>query len=190
MVRAMKAAWSVPMFPITVEVDMTAALARRQAGATVTDILLLHCAATLAKHPGLNAHWQDEGVVEYDDVNLGLAVADRGAFAQASTRLQRSLAVFADLGAVRELSSALGAQIAKLTAMETVGGAVLDPAQALQTYVTIFRNVGVGALALFGAELLSEMAGPERAREKVVHTISFTTGQASLLPAPGSTGPA
>lgn len=79
MVRAMKAAWSVPMFPITVEVDMTAALARRQAGATVTDILLLHCAATLAKHPGLNAHWQDEGVVEYDDVNLGLAVAsDRG----------------------------------------------------------------------------------------------------------------
>ena len=45
------------------------------------------------------------------DVNLGLADYDRGAFAQASTRLQRSLAVFADLGAVRELSSALGAQM-------------------------------------------------------------------------------
>jgi DNA-binding winged helix-turn-helix (wHTH) protein/tetratricopeptide (TPR) repeat protein len=45
------------------------------------------------------------------DVNLGLADYERGAFAQASTRLQRSLAVFADLGAVRELSSALGAQM-------------------------------------------------------------------------------
>ena len=52
-------------------------------------------------------------------------------------------------------SSALGAQIAKLTAMETVGGAVLDPAQALQTYVTIFRNVGLGALALGAVLALS-----------------------------------
>jgi DNA-binding winged helix-turn-helix (wHTH) protein/tetratricopeptide (TPR) repeat protein len=45
------------------------------------------------------------------DLNLGLADYERGSFAQASARFERSLAVFADLGAVRELSSALGAQM-------------------------------------------------------------------------------
>ena len=75
MVRAMNAAWSAPMFPVTVEVDMTNASARRSAGVTLTDVILADCAATLAGHPGLNAHWQDDGVVEYDAVNLGLAVA-------------------------------------------------------------------------------------------------------------------
>jgi pyruvate dehydrogenase E2 component (dihydrolipoamide acetyltransferase) len=79
MVRAMNAAWSAPMFPVTVEVDMTNASARKQPGVTLTDIILADCAATLAVHPALNAHWQEEGVVEYDTVNLGLAVAsDKG----------------------------------------------------------------------------------------------------------------
>lgn len=79
MVRAMNAAWSAPMFPVTVEVDMTNASARKQPGVTLTDIILADCAATLATHPALNAHWQEEGVVEYDAVNLGLAVAsERG----------------------------------------------------------------------------------------------------------------
>lgn len=45
------------------------------------------------------------------DLNLGLADYERGAFAEASARFERSLALFADLGAVRELSSALGAQM-------------------------------------------------------------------------------
>jgi pyruvate dehydrogenase E2 component (dihydrolipoamide acetyltransferase) len=79
MVRAMNAAWSAPMFPVTVEVDMTNATARRSPGVTLTDVILADCAATLAAHPALNAHWSDEGVIEYDAVNLGLAVAsDRG----------------------------------------------------------------------------------------------------------------
>lgn len=75
MVRAMNAAWSAPMFPVTVEVDMTNASARRTEGVTLTDVILSECAATLAGHPGINAHWQEDGVVEYDTVNLGLAVA-------------------------------------------------------------------------------------------------------------------
>ena len=79
MVRAMNAAWSAPMFPLTVEVDMTGAAARKSPGVTLTDVILADCAATLAAHPALNAHWSDEGVIEYDAVNLGLAVAsDRG----------------------------------------------------------------------------------------------------------------
>ncbi|MBS0122814.1 2-oxo acid dehydrogenase subunit E2 [Thetidibacter halocola] len=79
MVRAMNAAWTAPMFPVTVEIDMTEATARRAPGVTLTDVILADVAATLTRHPALNAHWQDECVVEYDAVNLGLAVAsDRG----------------------------------------------------------------------------------------------------------------
>lgn len=45
-------------------------------------------------------------------------------------------------------AQALGAQIAKLTAAETVGGQVLDPAAALATYVQVFQMLGVGAILL------------------------------------------
>jgi POT family proton-dependent oligopeptide transporter len=45
-------------------------------------------------------------------------------------------------------AQALGAQIAKLTAAETVGGQVLDPAAALATYVEVFQILGWGAVGL------------------------------------------
>jgi POT family proton-dependent oligopeptide transporter len=45
-------------------------------------------------------------------------------------------------------AQALGAQIAKLTAAETVGGQVLDPAAALRTYVEVFQMLGIGAISL------------------------------------------
>ncbi len=45
-------------------------------------------------------------------------------------------------------AQALGAQIAKFTAAETVGGQVLDPAAALATYVAVFQQLGWGAVGL------------------------------------------
>jgi POT family proton-dependent oligopeptide transporter len=45
-------------------------------------------------------------------------------------------------------AQALGAQIAKLTAAETVGGQVLDPGKALATYVEVFQQIGWGGVAL------------------------------------------
>ena len=75
--RRMVAAWEAPVFHLTVEVDMTRALAvkERQPGATVTDDLLRACAAALAAHPAINAHYAEEAVTTFDQVNLGLAVA-------------------------------------------------------------------------------------------------------------------
>lgn len=79
MVRHMNTAWAAPMFAVTVEVDMTSAMARRSDGVTLTDVMLADCAAVLARHPRINAHWRDDCVVEYDSVNIGLAVAsERG----------------------------------------------------------------------------------------------------------------
>ncbi len=77
--RRMVTAWEAPVFHLSVEVDMTAALQVKSQvpGATVTDVLLSSCAATLAAHPGVNAHYADEAVTSFDDVNLGIAVASQ-----------------------------------------------------------------------------------------------------------------
>lgn len=75
MARHMATAWSAPMFGVTVEVDMGPAMNRRAEGVTLTDILLADCAATLAEQPGINAHFRDNAIVEYEAVNIGLAVA-------------------------------------------------------------------------------------------------------------------
>lgn len=75
--RRMVTAWAAPVFHLSVDVDMTAALevGRRRAGATVTDALLLATARALTAHPGLNAYYAEEVVSLHSAVNLGLAVA-------------------------------------------------------------------------------------------------------------------
>jgi pyruvate dehydrogenase E2 component (dihydrolipoamide acetyltransferase) len=75
--RRMIAAWEAPVFHVSIEVDMSAALARKSAtpGATVTDVLLAACARALTEHPALNAHYGDESITVFDRVNLGIAVA-------------------------------------------------------------------------------------------------------------------
>ena len=79
MVRAMTTAWAAPMFAIVADIDMSAAQTRRVEGVTLTDVILADCAATLAEYPAINAHFRDDAVVQFAEVNLGLAVAsDRG----------------------------------------------------------------------------------------------------------------
>ena len=79
MVRAMTQAWQAPMFGLVTEVDMTAAMAKRPEGITVTDVILAACVGALTEHPRLNAHYAEEAVTEFNDVNIGLAVAaDKG----------------------------------------------------------------------------------------------------------------
>ena len=73
--RRMVTAWAAPVFHLTVEVDMTSALAvGRRPGATVTDVLLLATARALQANPGLNAHYADEVVSLHAAINLGIAV--------------------------------------------------------------------------------------------------------------------
>lgn len=75
--RRMVAAWEAPVFHLSVDVDMSSALTVRDRveGATVTDALLLACAAALTAQPALNAHYGDETITTFDAVNLGMAVA-------------------------------------------------------------------------------------------------------------------
>lgn len=73
--RRMVKAWEAPVFHLSVDVDMTAALAAKGGGVTVTDLLVQACAVALTAHPAVNAHYEDEAVTEFDDVNVGIAVA-------------------------------------------------------------------------------------------------------------------
>ena len=76
MAKYMSQAWQAPMFGLTTEVDMTAASARKGQGTTITDVVIEACVRALQANPKLNAHFRDEAVVFYDDVNVGLAVAN------------------------------------------------------------------------------------------------------------------
>lgn len=75
--RQMVAAWQAPAFHLTVEVDMTNALTVKSVSpqSTVTDRLIAAAATALHENPGLNAHYSDEGVTTFEEINIGLAVA-------------------------------------------------------------------------------------------------------------------
>ena len=73
--RRMVRAWEAPVFHLSVDVDMSAALAAKGNGITVSDLIVRACSEALAAHPAVNAHYEDETVTRFADVNVGLAVA-------------------------------------------------------------------------------------------------------------------
>lgn len=75
--RQMTAAWAAPAFHLNVEVDMTHALTVKSVfpASTVTDLLIGVCAQALSEHPGINAHYSENGITTFEDINIGLAVA-------------------------------------------------------------------------------------------------------------------
>ncbi|KAA9148941.1 2-oxo acid dehydrogenase subunit E2 [Microbacterium lushaniae] len=72
--RQMVKAWEAPAFSLSVEVDMTALLVRRE-GTTVTDRLVALTAPVLRRHPAVNAWFADEAVTSFERVHMGIAVA-------------------------------------------------------------------------------------------------------------------
>jgi pyruvate dehydrogenase E2 component (dihydrolipoamide acetyltransferase) len=83
MVERMTASWTqAPQFHLVREVNASRLIAWReravkQAGVrvTYTDLLVKLVAAAIARHPGVNASWQDGAIVRHADINVGLAVA-------------------------------------------------------------------------------------------------------------------
>jgi pyruvate dehydrogenase E2 component (dihydrolipoamide acetyltransferase) len=89
--RRMVEAWTAPVFHLSVNVDMSAVLAAdlKAVGATVTDAILLASARALTAQPGMNAHYAENVVTTFSDVNIGLAVAtEKGLTVPVLHRLQ------------------------------------------------------------------------------------------------------
>ncbi|MBI1846995.1 MAG: 2-oxo acid dehydrogenase subunit E2 [Candidatus Rokubacteria bacterium] len=83
MAERMTQSWTTaPHFYLVREVTVSRlvswlAQARKQTGAhvTYTDLLVRLVAATLVRHPAVNASWKDGTIVRNADINIGLAVA-------------------------------------------------------------------------------------------------------------------
>lgn len=85
--RMVQSRTEIPEFTVTVEVDMSAALALRAdlkavAGGSsgrrvpsVNDLIVKACALALRDHPRINSAWVDEQIVTPERVNVGIAVA-------------------------------------------------------------------------------------------------------------------
>ncbi len=83
MAERMTASWTTaPHFYLVREVNVSRLVswrerAGKQTGAriTYTDLLVKLVAATLSRHPGVNASWKAGAIVQNADINIGLAVA-------------------------------------------------------------------------------------------------------------------
>jgi pyruvate dehydrogenase E2 component (dihydrolipoamide acetyltransferase) len=81
--RRLTAAWEVPVFVLTVSVDMTPAnsLIERarelnpDVRITVTDLLAKVCAQALMRHPDVNVQFTDEAILRLPSANIGIAAA-------------------------------------------------------------------------------------------------------------------
>ena len=75
--RRMVEAWQAPAFHLSIDVEMQYALARAKAGVgtTVTDVILLATRDALLEVPQMNAHYKEEVITVYKEINIGVAVA-------------------------------------------------------------------------------------------------------------------
>ena len=77
-------AWTVPVFQLTIDVDMTRAVALREqlvarmgdgAKPTLSDVVTKISASALMRNRAVNAHYGDDGIKRFPTANVGIAVA-------------------------------------------------------------------------------------------------------------------
>jgi len=86
--RLLESKQTVPHFYLTVNIELDALLElRAKLNATspkdgpgafklsVNDLLIKACGVALRRHPNVNASWTDEAIIQYDDVDISIAVA-------------------------------------------------------------------------------------------------------------------
>ena len=79
--RHLAETWAqTPQFVQMVDVDMTTAVARREAeGVTYTELMVAALARSLVEHPHLNAAYDGGDLVEFDEIHIAIAVdTERG----------------------------------------------------------------------------------------------------------------
>jgi len=82
--RRLTEAWTVPVFQLTIEVEMGRAVALREqlveragdeAKPTLSDVLTKIAASALLRTPAVNAHFGEAGITRFPSANVGIAVA-------------------------------------------------------------------------------------------------------------------
>jgi pyruvate dehydrogenase E2 component (dihydrolipoamide acetyltransferase) len=100
--RRLTEAWTVPVFQLTIDVDMERAVALREqlveragegAKPTLSDVLTKVCAVALMRNRSLNAHFADDGIKRFPVANVGIAVAAPQGLVVPVIRSAESLAI-------------------------------------------------------------------------------------------------
>ncbi len=82
--RRLTEAWTVPVFQLTIDVEMTRAVALREqlvarmgtgAKPTLSDVLTKISASALMRNRAVNAHYGEDGIKRFPTANVGIAVA-------------------------------------------------------------------------------------------------------------------
>ena len=82
--RRLTEAWTVPVFQLTIDVDMSRAVALREqlvarmgdgAKPTLSDVLTKISASALMRNRAVNAHFGEDGIKRFPTANVGIAVA-------------------------------------------------------------------------------------------------------------------
>ena len=79
--RLSESKFTNPHFYETIDIDMKAAVAAREAlkaqdvKISFNDIVVKACAVALTRHQAINSSWNDDVIVEHGDVNIAIAVA-------------------------------------------------------------------------------------------------------------------
>ncbi len=117
---------SKPHIYVSMEIDMLRATRAREeekkrcGSATIADYIVAACVKMLREYPMLNAHFTDEGIVSYRDINIGYAVnADRGLIVPVLKSAQNLSAEGMALERITLVDKALAG---KLTPDEVSGG--------------------------------------------------------------------
>jgi pyruvate dehydrogenase E2 component (dihydrolipoamide acetyltransferase) len=152
--RMLASVRDAPQFTVSVDTDMTRALAiveDLKAGATadkprvtLTVLLIRACAWALAQHPEANSAFVDGQIAEWDEVNVGVATA-----------IDAGLIVSVVRGADRLGMRAIAAQLADLTTRAREGRLKLED---LQGGTFTLSNLG-----MFGIDRFTAILNPPQA---------------------------
>ena len=152
--RMLESKQTVPHFYLTVEFEIDALLAARQAindvarkrdaKVSVNDMLIKACAKALRDHPECNASWTEEEMIQYGAVDISVAVAtDRGLI----TPIVRN----ADMKGVAQISI----EMKDLAARAKTGKMKLDEFQG--------GSFTISNLGMFGVKEFAAIINPPQA---------------------------
>jgi len=152
--RMLESKQTVPHFYLTVDLEIDALLAARQAinavaekkgiKVSVNDMVIKACAKALRDHPECNASWTEDEMIQYGAVDISVAVAtDRGLI----TPIVRS----ADMKGLAQIAT----EMKDLAARAKVGKLKLDEFQG--------GGFTISNLGMFGIQSFSAIINPPQA---------------------------
>jgi pyruvate dehydrogenase E2 component (dihydrolipoamide acetyltransferase) len=155
--RLLESKQTVPHFYLTVNIELDALLELRAKlnasspkdgpGAfklSVNDLIIKACGVALRRHPGVNASWTDEAIIQYDDVDISIAVAIPDGLITPIVRKADALGLAAISNTMKDLGAR--AKAGKLKPDEYQGG-----------------GFSISNLGMFGISAFSAIINPPQA---------------------------